>query len=343
MAAYSEEMGDIAAVAATCTILEQAIQEELNTRSESLAEYGEISKLFEFGSFTLTVPRIQPPREDIGNVDYSTVRIEQKLAEIRTERNNLAIIGGINPMELEAALEIARSGEAQWNLKSAGSLSLRTDLQRLQKLAVEGEFNLKQLTITNDAESQRLARQGIALDEEERIALSNLEAVKRDFESQNTEFDEEIEKVKEMLSQSTVTYDNLCEEMDGLVAPVHPFTVEEEEQEQESEEESSETPNTEDLVLRSQMEMQRSSLKQEVEFLKTQLKEERNRLKTREAEMKEQIVKLRAKCRANRTRMRTCYVKTVDSSSFSTLRTDIASIIGHIDSSILEMQAVLAS
>jgi hypothetical protein len=335
MTNYVEMVREVTALEAACDVLEQTIREEQLNRSQTLSESSAIAKLFDMSPWTITLPILQDTvdmQENLSVSNKSTIRIDQKMSEVNSELISLDIPKPTNPRELDAALEIARCSEAQCNLKAAGSLSLRSDIQRLQRFAAESDLAVKQAIAAKDSESEDFVKHSGELDEQEAAATASFEAAKAEFQKLTREADDQIEALRERMSYTAATYDDMCRELDQLEqAPFEMRGVSEGSSQIDYTSEEEENRADECLL------EQRNLLQNEVKNLKMLLKEQKQKAKVKEAALLDDVKNLKEQYYRTKQRVQST-VKMVELNSSSNLRSDIAVIIGHIDSSIMELR-----
>jgi hypothetical protein len=329
MAEFVETVRESSAISANCGILEQMIVDEANHRQQIVSEYTAIADTLSFADVTICLPKIVRHDPAVPISDTDSKRNEHVLNETRSGILSLAVPRQAHDLEPEAALEIARNAEAQWNLRSAGTYSLRNEIQRLQRAASEGEALLRKTQIARDAEEQKRTQAGLLSHQEEVEVEAAVRQASLELKRESEELDDELGQLKQRLNASAEQFDRLRREL-LEIDQSRPLVLSQESSEEEDLfdfEDATDEPNP--VLIR-----QKAVLKREVADLGEALKRDRRAAKHREAVLFAAIKKLKGRLKGNRTQ-----IKIADDSPITD---ELHTLINRIDNSIVELQREFA-
>jgi hypothetical protein len=323
MVEFVETVRESSAITAQCSIFEQMIVDETNHRQQIVTESSSIADVLSFDENSISLPKIVR-HDPIPSSDADSKRNDQLLRDTRSAILSLEIPRHAQDLEPEAALEIARFAESQWNLRSAGTYSLRNEIQRLQRAATEGDSLLRKTQAARDAEEQKNTEASLRSHQEEVAIEASARESSLEFARELEEFDDQLRHLKQRANSSADLYGRIRREILELDSEPEEFRLEPESPEEEDLFDFSDEGPDLSLV------RQRTTLQREVADLRERLVRERKAAKHRQAALVAAIGHLNARCRGYRRKVRL--------SDDSPIKDDLAALINRIDSSIIELQ-----
>lgn len=332
----TETMRDVAAASATCSTLEHMIDDEIQQREKQVAESQTIAEILSFCDCGATLPQI--PNKNLNGTDADYTWNADKLTELRNQMMSIEGRQGNRDLESDAALQMARSAESQWHLKSVGTLALRNEMQRLQRCFADGESELRKMERAKEDEKRKLDAFVDASNHDEGDIAAKFAHAKAEYQQQIQQMDDELSQLKMRVNASAHSYDRICTEINEIrsneFAQVHP--IEDEEEEDDESECVLENPAN-NLVERKQ------SLQREIRELEKKYKQTRRAVKKKQADLKSTIRALNSRYMTlhdeKERRAGTLIAEHTDSLQ---LQREIASLIDKIDSSITDLRSGLA-
>ncbi|OHT12735.1 hypothetical protein TRFO_17365 [Tritrichomonas foetus] len=349
MNVFVDTIRDISASRATCSILEQKIKEESQRRTQIVEESQSVAGSLDFSDLSIFFPKLPQHecRPISKNEDQEIRRLLQKLQDIRKDTINCeGVIKASNPKHKETALEIARSAESQWQLKSVGTISLRNEIQRLQRAVATSDSQIRKLESAVESEHQKVAEAQMKQQKEESEALSNLNHGKEEFAKTMDIIEEEINQLNIRIKSSSQIYDNLMEELhqlDNQKKIIHTNLQNDNDDKNNDNDDDDkifdfdEAPQSQNAI---DLQNKKQELQKEIENLKHQVNRQKKKAKIKETKMMSDIKKLQVRyktCRA--TIQKSCVqISELDSGSVTG---EIKSLIQKIDTSITDLQSVI--
>lgn len=338
MSVFTETIRDVAAISATCETLDGLIAEETRQREYVVDELASVKDCLDFEGYNLRIPHIMEV-ELIGKVDPEASRKRRALKEAR---DGILMMEGNRScnIEADAALEMARSTEAHWKLKATGTLPVRSEIQRLQRLVSEGESRVR--VLENGVEVER-----VKFDETSRSAHSSevttderTVQAKAEFVRQTESLDHEVLQLKQKVSRSAAYHDKLMAEIAELEAD----EIERRNQESVDDDEEEDDGDGYEDASRERLIEKRASISSEVKELQARYREGCRRAKDKERRLKSEIHLLMKQCASFKDDEKQ-FMPSNDyaftSASSSPIHRQIVSLFQKIDMSIMDLRTEL--
>jgi hypothetical protein len=209
---YIEATRDLAATSSMCVSLERMISEVVEYRNGILDEKSQLETAFAFQE--LPIPDILLRTYELQEVKGMAEAVE-KLHKTQSDILDVIAIRSRRDLEHEASLEITRTSESEWNIRSLGVQSLRGEIQILQRNAVESDSLLRSLELSREAESQKLADL-TSKNQDEQSANTLLISSKTEWSRDLQRLNDEIGLLHGQINQSAARYDELSAEISNL-------------------------------------------------------------------------------------------------------------------------------
>ena len=337
MNSLTETMREVAAASAMCSTLEHMIEEEVQQREKQVAESQQIADVLSFFDCGMHLPQLPSRNFTVdGRGDTDFARNSGKLAELRNQMMSVEAPRDNRDMESDAALQMARSAESQWHLKSVGTLALRNEIQRLQRCVADGESELRRMERVKNDETEKLSSFVAASNRDEGDIEAKLSQARVEFQQQMQQMEDELAQLKQRVNDSARSYDAICAEINDIEASEIQRTIAEAEEEEDEDECVMENP-TNDLVAR------KSALQREVRDLQKKYKQTRRLAKRKQADLKATIRALNSRyCTLRDEKQRRAGTLLTEHTDSLHLQREIASLIDKIDSSITDLRSGLA-
>ena len=341
---------DVSAARATCSILEQKIKEESQRRAQIVGESQQISDAMDFTEFFLTFPKLS--QNEIQKIskpeEQQMISLNQKLQEIWKDTISCeGVIKAANPKNKETALEIARSAESQWQLKSLGTIILRNEIQRLQRAATVSDSQLKKLENSIEDDHKKMSEAKLKNEKEEALALSNFNHNKEEFDKDLKNINDEITRLNNQIKISAKAYDTIIQDIKKFdEQPKHidqdddidDDTLMNTDDDNEIFEFSEEKRNRENET--QQLYIKKQELIKEIESMKHQINKQKKKAKIRQNKLIDDIKKLQGKARTYSAYIKRSFSQLTEADS-SSVSTEIQSLIEKIDSSLTDLHSVI--
>jgi hypothetical protein len=336
MSEFVETIREVTAASATCAILEQMIIDEANHRAQIVDESATIADIFSFSELPIVLPKIVRPDPLHTNSRGDSATDNQQLKEIQAALISIDIPRKGHELEREAALEIARGAEAEWNLRSVGTYSVWSEIQRLQRIVAEGEAMERKLAIAKEQEEQKLGNILLQFHQEEVDTDAGLGQAAFELKRQTQELDDQLAQLKLMVNEAAEQYDRICSDFNELDRRDRESQMPVETGE--SEEALFQFEEQDDNAV---LAKQKVALEHELSELRSGFKQQKKLAKRGEHEQLLCIRRLKAKCKSSQqVAQQTLELNLQDASP---IKRDIASIIERIDASLLELRQDLAN
>ena len=335
---FTETMRDVSAASATCDTLEQMIDEEIRFREQFVNESATVANALCFDEYHLRLPHLLSQNvKPVNDTDIDASRCEQRITEIRGEIATIESSINFSSIESTAALEMARSTESQWNLKSAGTFSLRNEIQRLQKYLADGESQVRDLEQANESERARFDEFVNASTQDVTQMDERLRQASEEWGREVAQLDEQCRQLQMRVKMAAASYDRICAEIVELDSAEHgDLSDSGEDFEDEEEDVPVQTPQ--------QLTDEKVSLEKEIHDLEKKYKHAKSAVKKKETSLKTSIRSLNARYHhlKEEQKLRAGSLLSQHSDS-SYLQKEIASLIQKIDGSITELRSDLAA
>ena len=329
---FTETTRDVSAAAATCDTLEQMIEEETRHRDQFVEESALVADVLSFHEYDLQLPHLLSQKvKPVSDYDVDAGRSEQKVKEIKNEMVSVESGANFTGMESSAALEMARSTEAQWNLKSAGALSLRNEIQRLQQYLAEGELQARDIEKSNESERAKLDEFVTASGQDVTDMDTRFQQASEQWKSELEQLEDQRIHLRQRVNSAAASYDRICAEIDELESAERADIAETEEEE----EEVSDEQNTDVLA------QQKATIQREISELNRKYKHTKRAVKRKESSLKASVRALNTRYHNLKEETQLLAGNLSQHSDSSYLQKEIASLIQKIDGSITELRSDL--
>lgn len=353
MNTFIETVRDISACQAQCSILEQRIREEAQHREQIVNESQEITSCLDFSELLpLSIKLPQNDYQSYNEKDKLEIsRAQQKIKDIHSELTECEIATQVpNPKFKESALEIARSSEYQWQLKSVGTMTLRNEIQRLQRSVATSDSEIKKLQELIQNEQKKLSDIQIQQHKEEAEALSRFSHGKEEFAKNIQITDDEIKQIELKIQRASQSYDTIMDDLKKIDSQKNIFNFGDFNEDESNENYSNDNSNNNSNYIDNNQEDQqiiydelikkKNDICKEIDTLKLQVNKVKKKAKLKEQKFLTEIKKLKSKYQSYQLAMQKSCIQMnqLDSSSVTG---EIQSLIDKIDNSLTELHSVI--
>jgi hypothetical protein len=207
----------------------------------------------------------------------------EKLQKTETDILDMIAIRNKSDLEREAALQIARTSDSEWNIRDLGIQSLRSEIQMLQRKATESDSLVRNLELCKDSVSRKLSDMTATFSQDEANACQLLVSAKSEWSRELSRLSDGATHIQEQINQSAAFYDEVTSEIRDLEQdrlPIPLFT---------DETDISDSESTESLPECSNLVQQKQTLEAEVTKLRKALNAKKRKVKKRQHETISQI------------------------------------------------------
>lgn len=342
---FVEMVREVSACQAQCSILEKKIKEVAQRREQIVSESEDIVNCLDFSDLSPFFPKL--PQLDCKAYNekekLDIARSQQKIKDIHSDLMDCEIIiQSPNPKYKESALEIARSSEFQWQLKSVGTMTIRNELQRLQRTVATSDSEIKKLQAVIQEENQKLSDIILEKQKEESEALSRFTHGKEEFAKSIQNSDDEINQINLKIQRASETYDQIMEDLSKIDSRRNILNYEQSYEEESNENESNinDFQHQDQQLLYEQLRMKKNDLCKEVNNLKIQINKTKKKAKLKEKKILTDIQKLKTKYQSYKLIIQRSCIQ-VNQNDSSSVTGEIHSLIEKIDNSLTELHSVV--
>lgn len=344
---FVEMVRDVSACQAQCSILEKKIKEVAQQREQIVSESQDIVNCLDFSDLSPFFPKL--PQYDFRSYNekekLEVARAQQKIKDIHSSLMDCEIIAQApNPKYKESAFEIARSSEFQWQLKSVGTMTIRNELQRLQRSVATSDSEIKRLQEIIQEEHQKLSDMLLKKQKEEAEALSHFNQGKEEFAKNIQNADDEIQQINLQIQRASEAYDQIMDELKKIDSQKNNINFEESYEEEIDENYGSPEMNNiqqqDQQILYEQLIKEKNNLSTEVDNLKIRVNKVKKKAKLKEQKLLTDIRKLKSKYQSYKSIMQRSYIQ-VNQLDSSSVTGEIQTLIEKIDNSLTELHSVI--
>lgn len=348
MNTFVEMVREISACQAQCSILEQKIKDVAKQRAQIVSESQDIVNCLDFSELKPFLPKLPQhnwsPHTEKEELEIQ--RAQQRLKGIQQELIECEnTIQNPNPKYKESALEISRSSEYQWQLKSVGTIIIRNEIQRLQRAVATSDSEIKKLQAIIQEEQKKLSDTQLQQQKEEAEAFSRFTHGKEEFERNIQITDDEINQINLRIRSASESYDQIMEDLRKIDEQKNNVNINNNYDEEKSDGYDSDSSNDglamqNEQILYQQLIKTKHDLSQEVGNLRTQVNKAKKKAKLKESKILADIKKLKSKYQSYQTILQQSSIQMnqLDSSSVTD---EIQSLIEKIDNSLTELHSVI--
>lgn len=331
---YLEVQQSTRELEAECEMLTEMIKNEEEEREKMIEASDQISQLFDFSQFKLTLPHLpQMPAPEIGS-DQQISQAQTKIQNIKLEQMKYDQVVPPASTVADAASAIAKKAESEYQLRSHGAVLLRYQIQNLQRQMAESDAEVRKMEKSVETERARLSEYERRKNETENAVSSSASANANQFKDMMLVMEDEIAKLKSLINDRAKRYDQIQHEIANLGEP-EGYIEEDESVESESEEEIID-PEAFDQIVRKRQElaMEVKQLKRKYNSMKRSFASENARTKEEMRHLYSRIMYNKQVIMQSQFQIKEVYQSPVDKS--------LAALVKKIDSSISELKSELA-
>ena len=318
---------------AACEMLTEMIKSETEEREKMMEMSDEISQLFDFSQFKVTLPQLPAMLPPEVGTEQVISQAQTKVSNIRLEQMKYDQVRPDSTAVTDAATAISRRAESEYQLRSHGATLLRYQIQNLQKQMAESESELRKMEKSADDERARLTEYERKKNDTENSVSSSASANANQFKDMLLSMEDEIAKLKSQVNESAQRFDRIQREIDNIGEP--DGYVEEEESSEYVTGDIIDSQQFDELVRK------RQSLAMEVQQLKHQYKSMKRSIAHDRARKKDEVGYLYSRIIHNKQVMMQDQMQIKDRYQ-SPLDKSLAALVKKIDSSITELKSGLA-
>lgn len=328
---YIENIRAMRELEATCERFTEMIRQESQERERIVQRSAEISEIFDFSEFKLTLPVLPDAVEKIDtSFNLQLTSLEKATRNLKSEQMKLDQVKPPSHVISDAASAVSRKAETEWQLRSLGNSLLRAQIQSLQRQLADSDSDVRKMENSKiDAETKLCMLREEHRTHETRVA-ADVGAATKQFNRTIEEMEEEIMGLKAQISESDRRYEAIQRSIERISDEGIISDEEDEEEEWSDSSEESDLPKRE-LVIQKQV------LITDVEQLKLRLRKEKSNIINKESKAKAVINELYQQYLKNKR----CVVKNQNAYNGvcqSPVDKDIDTLMRRINTSIVQLR-----